>query len=52
VVLPLVPVMPVIRSCEEGQLKKRSAIRPTKLFKFGIAAPNTAGGSVGGPKSA
>ena len=46
-VLPLVPVMPTMRSCEEGQLKNRSAMRPTTLCKSTTDALNTAGARTG-----
>ena len=46
-VLPLVPVMPTMRSCEEGQLKNRSAMRPTALCKSTTGALNTAGARAG-----
>ena len=34
VVLPLVPVIPMMRICEDGQLKNRSAIRPNQFTQF------------------
>ena len=55
-VLPLVPVMPTMRSCEDGQLKNRSAMRPTSLVRDRRPARRTppaasAGASMPGPGS-
>ena len=47
VVLPLVPVMPTMRKFEDGQPKKRSAMRPARKRNPGTGAANTPAGQVG-----